>query len=179
VKLEKNLPCSTKAFLLFESISNSIHLSLKSNIPYSLSLSLPTKTSPLRSIQACRKLQPSPSRPERLVAYDPNLKALRPQSTQQARKSNQNKNQSAQPLHLISTSWVSSLPSSSPPSSCSTSSTTKPSYSSKFFWICTLNLMISLSIFSISVCSSSRRAFARSVSCSYLVNVSVQRGDMI
>jgi hypothetical protein len=42
-----------------------------------------------------------------------------------------------------------------------------------------LNLMISLSIFSISVCNSSRRAFARSVSCSYLVNVSVQRGDMV
>jgi hypothetical protein len=100
VKLEKNLPCSTKAFLLFESISNSIHLSLKSNIPYSLSLSLPTKTSPLRSIQACRKLQPSPSRPERLVAYDPNLKALRPQSTQQARKPN-NKTPS-QRSHFIS-----------------------------------------------------------------------------
>jgi len=101
VKLERrNLPCSTKAFLSFKSISDSIHLSLKSNLPYSLSLSLRTKTSPLRSIQACRQLQPSPSRPERLVAYDPNLKALRPQSTQQARKSNNKK--PSQRSHFIS-----------------------------------------------------------------------------
>jgi hypothetical protein len=30
-----------------------------------------------------------------------------------------------------------------------------------------------LSIFSISVCNSSRRAFARSVSCSYLANIRI------
>lgn len=61
-----------------------------------------------------------------------------------------------------------SPPPSPPPSSRSTSSTTRPSRSSRDFWTWTLNLMMSLRMRSVLEWSSSRRASARSVSCSYL-----------
>lgn len=69
--------------------------------------------------------------------------------------------------------YDSATSSASPNMSCSfmlfcTSSAINSSYSSRLRWMCNLNRTISSSMRSISVCSSSRSALARRVSCSYL-----------
>ena len=78
--------------------------------------------------------------------------------------------------YYMSIAWVSSLISSLP-NSFSSSSATKVSYSSRFFWTCILNLMTSFNMRIVSVWSSSRRAFALSVSCSYLGYLSVTKSQ--